>query len=95
MATVLAKTLYNKGVFSSPEPLTFPMEKADEVKIPKLLASNMLMRGDRGTMLGSMATASSMLVGAYPEGSGVTRLLIVMAFCTAEGHWHDTTHQRG
>ncbi|EXJ81067.1 hypothetical protein A1O3_07355 [Capronia epimyces CBS 606.96] len=61
LAAALAKTLYAKGVVGSPEPKSVPMEQAGEG--PKgLIASNMLIRGDRAARLGFKATQPSMLV---------------------------------
>lgn len=61
VATALAKTLNKKGVFSSPEPRSVPIEQAGQGEIPKLLGSNMLMQGDRAAALGFKPTARSIL----------------------------------
>ncbi|KZF26916.1 NAD(P)-binding protein [Xylona heveae TC161] len=61
LATALAKTLHKKGVFSSPEPRSVPLEQAGQGEIPKLLGSNMLVQGDRAEALGFKATAKPMV----------------------------------
>ncbi|KAH8705805.1 hypothetical protein BGW36DRAFT_368196 [Talaromyces proteolyticus] len=61
VATVLARTLHKKGLFSSSEARSVPIEQAGEGEIPKLLGSNMLMQGDRAASLGFKVTARSIL----------------------------------
>jgi hypothetical protein len=61
VATVLAKTLHKKGVLPDAKPRSVPMEQAGEGEIPKLLGSNMLLRGDRSKKLGFHARERSIL----------------------------------
>lgn len=62
VATALAKAMYKAGVVSTPEPRSVAtMEDAGEGEVPKLLGSNMLMRGDRARKLGFKVSQPSML----------------------------------
>jgi len=61
LATVLAKTLHSKGVLPDAEPRSVPLEQAGEGEIPKLIAANMLMKGDRAEKLGFKARERSIL----------------------------------
>jgi hypothetical protein len=62
MSTTLAKVLHGKGALSSPEPKSVPSAEAGAGEIGALIASNMLVQGDRAARLGFKATHPSILV---------------------------------
>ncbi|ETI27423.1 hypothetical protein G647_09613 [Cladophialophora carrionii CBS 160.54] len=62
MSTALAKVLHRKGDLSSPEPKRVPSAEAGAGEIGALVASNMLVQGDRAARLGFKATHPSILV---------------------------------
>jgi hypothetical protein len=62
LGAAVAKALHAKGELSSPEPKSVPAAEAGEGEIGTLIASNMLVKGDRAARLGFKATQPSILV---------------------------------
>ncbi|EXJ90607.1 hypothetical protein A1O1_03710 [Capronia coronata CBS 617.96] len=67
LTTVLAKTLYAKGVVSSPEPKSVPFEQAGQGEVGKLFGANMLVKGDRAARLGFKAIQPSILIALQED----------------------------
>lgn len=67
LATELAKVMYEKGFFKSPEPKSVPLEEAGEGEVKYLVAGNMLMKTNRSAKLGFKATHPSILVQIHED----------------------------
>ncbi|KAJ9609847.1 hypothetical protein H2200_006176 [Cladophialophora chaetospira] len=61
LSVALAKVLYAKGTVSEPEPKSVPAAEAGEGEVGVLIASNMLVKGDRAARLGFKVTHRSIL----------------------------------
>ena len=61
LGVALAKVLHAKGTVSSSEPKAVPAAEAGEGEIGVLIASNMLVQGDRAARLGFKVTQRSIL----------------------------------
>ncbi|KAH0831669.1 hypothetical protein AYO21_01867 [Fonsecaea monophora] len=67
LSSELAKVLHAKGVVASPEPKAVPSADAGAGEIGALIASNMLVKGDRAARLGFKATHPSVLVQLHED----------------------------
>jgi hypothetical protein len=61
LATELAKVMHSKGIFTSPEPKSVPIDEAGQGEVKYLLGSNMLMTTNRSSRMGFKATHPSIL----------------------------------
>ncbi|KAK5173990.1 uncharacterized protein LTR77_001069 [Saxophila tyrrhenica] len=67
MATELAKVMYAKGIFKSPEAKSVPLEEAGEGEVKYLVAGNMLMHTNRSARMGFKPTQPSILTQVHED----------------------------
>ncbi|KIW66397.1 hypothetical protein PV04_05733 [Phialophora macrospora] len=67
LSTAVAKVLHGKGALPSAEPKSVPAAEAGPGEIGALVASNMLVQGDRAARLGFKATHPSILVQSQED----------------------------
>ena len=61
LATEMAPILYQKGLFSSPEPRSVSFEGARSSEVKHLVGANLLIKGDRAVNAGFKAAHEHML----------------------------------
>jgi hypothetical protein len=67
LATELAKIMFSKGIFSSPEPKSVPIDQAGEGEVKYLVAANMLMDTKRSAGMGFKATHPNILTQIHED----------------------------